>query len=361
MFRTSSIFVGIILSICLLMVNCSKEDDTSPDSVKADLNVIPYTNLSEYNFFKGNMADLVGNEGVLPYDLITPLFTDYAIKDRFIWIPEGVSGKYMNDESVVDFPVGTVIIKNFKYENVQPDNTTRILETRLLVRKTSKWEAYTYEWNQTQTEATFLQIGKKIPITWNQNGTQFSTTYKIPTQEECKTCHRFKGDISPIGPKPQNLFKNFNYSTGSMNQLMKWKEEGYLDAVPSNTTTITDWSDVSAPLANRARAYLDVNCAHCHNQFGSATNTSLFYNIAIEDIDLLGYCKTPISAGGDATGGNKYDIVPGDADASILVYRLSSTVDEIAMPELGRTTNHLEGIQLIRDWINSLPEDDRCH
>lgn len=361
-FKTPSRVTSLLTTlfcICLLMVNCDKEND-SPIG-KENLNAIPYTTLSEYDFFNGNMADLQGKEGVIPYDLITPLFTDYAIKNRFIWIPDGVSGKYVDDESVVDFPVGTIIIKNFKYENIQPSNTTQILETRLLVRKASKWEAYVYEWNEEQTEATFLQIGKQIPITWKQNGTDLSTTYKIPTQEECKTCHRFQGDVAPIGPKPQNLFKDFNYTSGTMNQLVKWNNEGYLDVVPSNITTIEDWSDASAPLTDRARAYLDVNCAHCHNEFGSATNTSLFYNIAIENIDLLGYCKTPISAGGDATGGNKYDIVPGDADASILVYRLSSTIDEVAMPELGRSANHIEGIQLIREWIDSLPEDDRCH
>lgn len=355
MFRTSF----ILLSLCLLIMNCSKEDN-SPIG-KENLDAMPYNTLSEYDFFEGDMANLQGKDGVIPYDLITPLFTDYAIKDRFIWMPEGESGKYVNDGSVIDFPVGTIIIKNFKYENVQPNNDTRILETRLLVRKSAKWEAYVYEWNEAQTEATFLQIGRKVPITWLQNGTELSTNYKIPTQEECKTCHRFQGEVSPIGPKPQNLFKDFNYADGAMNQLVKLEQEGYLDATPSNIVTIADWSDNTAPLEERARAYLDINCAHCHNEFGSATNTSLFYNIEIEDVDLLGFCKTPISAGGDATGGNKYDIVPGDADASILVYRLSSTVDEVAMPELGRSMNHIEGIELIREWIDSLPEDDRCH
>ncbi|MGB1241879.1 MAG: SO2930 family diheme c-type cytochrome [Chitinophagales bacterium] len=355
------LYCGITFCILLVMTNCSKENDIDPNAVQGDLNAIPYTNLSEYNLFKGEMANLEGNEGVLPYDLITPLFTDYAIKNRFIWMPDGETAKYMEDDKVVDFPVGTIIIKNFKYENVLPNNTTRIIETRLLVRKSSKWEAYTYEWNEAQTEARFLQIGRKVPISWNQNGTEFSTNYKIPTQEECKTCHRFQGDISPIGPKPQNLSKSFAYATGSMNQLVKWQTEGYLDNIPNNINTIADWEDTSKPLQDRARAYLDINCAHCHNEFGSATNTSLYYNIAIENVDLLGFCKTPISAGGDATGGNKYDIVPGKSNESILVYRLSSTVDEIAMPELGRSINHSKGIQLISDWIDSLPSDDRCH
>lgn len=351
---------GLSALLLILTFSCDKENGMN-SNVNVNLNNVPYASLSDYNFFVSNMADLEVNEGVLPYDLINPLFTDYAIKDRFIWMPEGVSASYIEGQKVVDFPVGTVIIKNFKYENVLPNNETRLLETRLLVRKSSKWEAYTYKWNEAQTEATFLQIGGKVPISWVQNGETFETVYKIPTQEECKTCHRFQGDIAPIGPKPQNLHKMFDYTTGSMNQLEKWKEVGYLGDTPSNIQTLADWSNVALPLEERARAYLDINCAHCHNQFGSATNTSLFYDIAIEDKNLLGFCKLPISAGGEATGGNLYDIVPGDADASILVFRLSSTVDEVAMPELGRSVNHTEGIQLIRDWINSLPSDERCN
>ena len=358
--RLSYLFCSIFLLVMTLSIGCDKENNDG-SIIHANLSDLPHALLSDYNLFKGDMANLEPQKGVIPYDLITPLFTDYAIKDRFIWMPDGTSGTYISDGAVIDFPVGTIIVKNFKYENVLPNNDTRIIETRLLVRKANKWEAYTYEWNDAQTEATFLQIGRKVPISWMQNGTELSTNYKIPTQEECKTCHRFQGDVAPIGPKPQNLHKSFEYLSGSMNQLAKWKEVGYLDMAPSSVQTLANWSDSAQPLETRARAYLDINCAHCHNEFGSATNTSLFYNIEIDDIDLLGFCKTPISAGGDATGGNKYDIVPGDADASILVYRLSSTVDEVAMPELGRSMNHTEGIQLIREWIDSLPEDDRCH
>ena len=364
-------FWFVITGLILVFVwACSSDDDMmdpDPDpapvleKVNLDLNAIPYSNLSDYNFYFGEMADMVGNEGVVPYDLVTPLFTDYAIKDRFIWMPEGTSASYAGDGAVIEFPVGSVIIKNFKYNNVSPSNSTRILETRLLIKTQEKWEVFVYEWNEEQTDASFLQIGRTISISWTQNGNSIQTNYKIPTQEECKNCHRYDGDVAPIGPKPQNLSKMYNYSDGSMNQLQKWTELGYLSGAPSSVTAIADWENQAETLEDRARAYLDVNCAHCHNEKGTASNTSLFYNIEIEDTDLLGYCKQPISAGGGATGGHKYDIVPGNAEESILVFRLSSTEAEIAMPELGRTLNHTEGIQLISDWIDSLEPDDRCN
>lgn len=358
----------LFLTLGFFIVSCGEdgmeemeeEMEIELEDINFNLNAMPYQTLSEYNFFYGEMSAFKGNKGVLPYDLITPLFTDYAIKDRFLWIPDGLSSSYVNDNEVLDFPVGTIIIKNFKYNNILPGNETKILETRLLVKKDNKWEAYSYEWNESQSEATFLQIGRSIPITWNENGQTLSTNYKIPTQEECKTCHRYKGNISPIGPKPQHMDRAYTYEDGPMNQLDKMVEIGYLQSIPSTIHSVANWEDPSESLNDRARAYLDINCSHCHNEQGSASNTSLYYGSNIDDKDLLGFCKVPISAGGDATGGHKYDIVPGNAGESILIYRLSSTEAEVAMPELGRTLNHTEGIALITEWINSLDQDDRC-
>ena len=78
--------------------------------------VEPYEKLSQYQFFKGNLADLQPNDRVIPYDLNSPLFSDYAHKARFVWMPEGTSASYTT-ESVLDFPKGAAIIKNFYYEN----------------------------------------------------------------------------------------------------------------------------------------------------------------------------------------------------------------------------------------------------
>ncbi|MBC8987435.1 hypothetical protein H9X96_16835 [Pedobacter sp. N36a] len=95
--------------------------------------------------------------------------------------------------------------------------------------------------------------------------------------------------------------------------------------------------------------------AHCHTKGGDAYNTGLFLDYAEKDPGHLGFKKAPVSAGG-GTGGLDYDIIPGNADQSILYYRMNSTEPGTAMPELARTLTHREGVQLIREWINSLPK-----
>ena len=116
--------------------------------------------------------------------------------------------------------------------------------------------------------------------------------------------------------------------------------------------------DSSGTLHERAMAYLDINCAHCHRREGSA-NTSGLHLRADAKLDLaLGVYKATVSAGA-GTGGNTYSIVPGHPEESIMIYRMSSTNPGAMMPELGRTINHTEGIALISDWIKNMEVEDR--
>ena len=112
----------------------------SNSPVNFDLDNIPYDNLSDYNFFEGELKNLTPTNGVLPYDLISPLFSDYAHKKRFVWMPTNAKAEYVDDHSAFDFPVGTVLIKNFFYENVQPNNDTVIVETRLMYMTEEGWD-----------------------------------------------------------------------------------------------------------------------------------------------------------------------------------------------------------------------------
>jgi hypothetical protein len=100
-------------------------------------------------------------------------------------------------------------------------------------------------------------------------------------------------------------------------------------------------------------AYLDINCSHCHQAIGPASTSGLFLEFDQKEPMKLGIMKTPVAAGNGA-GAFDYDIVPGKADESILTFRMNSTEVGIAMPELGRTTIHQEGVELIREWINSM-------
>jgi hypothetical protein len=108
-------------------------------------------------------------------------------------------------------------------------------------------------------------------------------------------------------------------------------------------------------VAARARAYLEINCAHCHNPAGAAANSGLFLDRRQSDPVALGIGKRPVAAG-RGSGGRDFAIAPGDPDASILVYRMESTDPGIAMPELGRATVHVEGVKLLREWIATMPK-----
>jgi hypothetical protein len=116
------------------------------------------------------------------------------------------------------------------------------------------------------------------------------------------------------------------------------------------------WDDETAPLEDRARAYLDINCAHCHSPVGAADTSGLFLDIDTEVGPQYGICKAPIAAGG-GSGGRLVDISPGEPDESIITYRMGSTEPASMMPELGRSLSHDEGVDLIAEWIDSLDGD----
>lgn len=318
----------------------------------------PFEKLSQYNFFKGNLANLEPSDRVIPYDLNSPLFSDYAHKARFVWMPEGTSANYRTGE-VLDFPKETVLIKNFYYENDETDISKgrRIIETRLLINRGEDWEAIGYIWNKEQTEANLEVVGDIKEVSWvNKTGATQNLNYIIPNRNQCKSCHLQGKKQIPIGPKVRNLNKTFTYENGTMNQLEKWTSVGYLTGYEAseNHPKVANWDDEqNENLNERAMAYLDINCAHCHYKNGSA-NTSGLHLVADAQPDMsLGIYKATVSAGA-GTGGHTYSIVPGHPEESIMIYRMSSTNPGAMMPELGRTTVHKEGVELISSWIKNM-------
>ena len=312
-------------------------------------------NLSEYSIFSGDPKELIASDGFIHYDLITPLFTDYAFKHRLIYIPEQSKIEY-KERDVFEFPEGSMIVKTFYYphdfENI--NQGVDLVETRLLVHETSGWKAYPYIWNDEDTDAVLSVAGGIRPVSWKDKKGNHAIDYIVPNMNQCKGCHVKDGKFVPIGPTARQLNKNLDYHDGIYNQLDKWYDLGLLDNLPDIIPKIADWDDpTSGSLDKRARAWLDINCAHCHNTQGPAKTSGLFLDYYQEDPKALGVYKTPIAAG-RGSGEFEYDIVPGDPDHSILVYRFNSTDPGVMMPELGRTMVHHEGLQLIRDWIYSM-------
>ncbi|SEA15243.1 conserved hypothetical protein, HNE_0200 family [Chitinophaga terrae (ex Kim and Jung 2007)] len=308
--------------------------------------------LSDYGFFEGNLRSLRPKAGVLPYYLATPLFTDYTLKDRFIVLPADSAMRYKG-AGLLEFPDSTFIIKNFAYLNSRQEKV--MIETRLLFRDPAdhQWKVMNYLWDSTQQDARQWILGKKIPITLlDDSGAAHTTVYQMPNTNDCKRCHINNSVLTPIGPKARNL----NHDAGKGNQLQQWAKLQKLAGLPgiSAVAKLPDWQDsVNYSVKERARAYLDVNCAHCHTHGGDAYNTGLFLEYEQQNENHLGFMKSPVSAGGGA-GGLDYDIVPGDALHSILAYRMNSTVPGTAMPELARTVIHKEGVALVSRWINEM-------
>ena len=344
-------------TICNASGNCKTETISilinSNTPVLFNLENMPYQTLSEYQFFQGALKNLEPEFGVVPYTLNSPLFTDYSKKKRFIWMPNNTKASYIDDNVPLDFAIGTVLIKNFYYDNVLPNNETKIIETRLMIRKNEGWTFANYVWNDAQNEALFDLDGSTVDLQWQENGEINTVQYRIPSGAKCLTCHKIQETPQPIGPKPRNLNLVYDYSEDSENQLNKLVDLGYLEnALPSNITTLPNYTNTNESLDLRVRAYLDINCAHCHSEeTHCAYRPMRFDYISTEDFTNIGVC---VDAETDLGFNLGHIVEPGDARNSVLHFRLNSTEPSNRMPLLGRTVVHSEGVQLIEDWINAL-------
>lgn len=371
MFRAALIICAALLAACSAKKVTPVFHATDNPAVLADWGVLQVD---------GKTLEL--GQGVVPYTLNTPLFTDYAHKLRTIWMPVSVSAKYREGD-VLDFPVGTIVSKTFYYpvgfnasggevvlkqDDLQPVSqstgldlkTHRLIETRLLVRRDDGWEPISYVWNDAQTAAKLTRIGALKKLTLNDPKMSKNFTYAVPNINQCAGCHAPNNTtkvMTPIGPKPRHLNRDYIYAPGVMNQLDKLTEAGFLKGTPAAPPKAALWGDKSASITAKSRAYLDINCAHCHNPVGPADTSGLHLNIENQSKPHLGMCKNAVAAG-SGTGGRTYDITPGQPEDSITVYRMATTDPGAMMPELGRSLTHTEGVALIEEWIAAM--EDVC-
>lgn len=345
----------------------------------------PPQRLSEWGVIlaDGNVLEL--NEGVVPYDLNTPLFSDYALKLRTVWIPPGERAQYAAGK-VLEFPEGTIISKTFHYEKsgrqaerlltVKGEDRESslgpgaaldldinvLIETRLLVRHEAGWTALPYVWNEEQTDAYLEIAGDVRQIGLVRDHETLNITYVVPDTNQCAGCHvtdHTSRRMQPIGPKPWQLNRTYEWWGNEVAQLQNWADAGLLAGFAGEAPQGVRWTDPgNATLEQRARAYLDVNCAHCHNPAGAADTSALHLNIDAPLDRLYGICKTPVAVG-RGSGDRPVDIFPGRPQDSILVFRMEDTDPAIAMPELGRSAVHAEGVRVVSDWIASMNGDCR--
>jgi uncharacterized repeat protein (TIGR03806 family) len=351
---------ALIFTVCLsLVIGCQRERKpivvAEEEPTGIELSSLGNTTLSSYGFFQGDLKNLDPVEGVVHYELNSPLFSDYAYKKRFIRFPEGKHATYHHDD-VFDFPEGTVLIKNFYYpaDFRKPDENIRLLETRLLMLESGSWKALPYIWNEEQTEAYLDVAGKSIDVAWTHyDGTQKQVVYSVPDMNQCKGCHLRGDKVTPIGPVARQL--NGTGEGNTVNQLINLAEHGWLQGLPAldQVPRLVSYEDEEEQLDLRARAWLEVNCAHCHRPDGPAKTSGLHLLADVKDPFALGVGKPPVAAG-RGSGGLKYDIVPGNPRESILFYRINSDDPGVMMPELGKSMIHEEGVELVREWINEM-------
>jgi uncharacterized repeat protein (TIGR03806 family) len=344
--------VRVALIACLLLSACSgRADDPPAPSLGVILDDAPAMNLSDYGLFT-NLSSAQPAPGVVAYDLVNPLFSDHAVKHRFVFVPKGRKATY-SGRDVFDFPVGTVLVKTFAFapDMRLPETAPYKVETRLLIHKQNGWAAFPYVWNASGTQATYAPAGKQIVIEMiDPDGAPLSIRYAVPNKNQCKTCHQSGDAVLPIGPKARNL--NHDGPSGT-NQLDDWQARGMIDGIPAHPAVIPAIWDSSLPVDARARAYLDINCAHCHKADGSASNSGLWLGWTESDPVKLGLGKHPTAAG-RGSGGRIMVVEPGLPDQSILYFRMASDEPGIAMPELGRSIIDDEGLALVHDWIAGL-------
>jgi uncharacterized repeat protein (TIGR03806 family) len=315
------------------------------------------TTISEWGLF-ADPAMQIPAEGVVPYEINAPLFSDYAAKHRFIRLPEGTTIALDADGRML-FPDGTVLVKTFGFlrDLRDPSLGERIVETRLLVLEGDTWEPYVYVWNDDVSEATLDQTGARVPVEFTGNdGSAVPFTYRVPNEVQCGNCHGGTGASEPIGPRASQLDRMNDYGAGEVNQLDHLVSLGWLASRPSAPAWV-DPDDTSAPLEERARAYLHANCAHCHREGGASSQSGLWYDYDVTEDVRLGVCKPPAAAG-RGTGGRPVDLWPGDPERSIMVFRMESTEAGVKMPELPTVLAHTEGAALIREWVAAMPPRD---
>jgi len=311
--------------------------------------------LSDWGFFEGDPAALQPSSNALMYDLNTALFSDYAWKQRLVVVPDGKTVQFSADE-VFGFPDGTSLVKTFYYpaDFRKPGKGRRIIETRVMHKENGVWNFYPYLWNEEQTEAYYDVSGtvKQLSYT-DHNGKKRQETYVVPNKNQCKSCHEFNGQSIPIGPAARHLNRDIDYKGAPVQQLELWKQHFGMQGMPATEHIARNavWNDAtSGSTAERARAYLDINCGHCHRPGGQASTSGLYLYAQERDSTRLGVYKPPVAAG-RAAESFRFSIEPGSPEKSILMYRMRSLDPGIMMPEVGRRRNDEEALQLLSEWI----------
>lgn len=304
-----------------------------------------------------NLETLEPSAGLVPYDVNAPLWSDGAEKDRYLALP-GVERIGWRADDAWAFPLGTVLVKTFRLPRVRGVESTAIrVETRVLLLSPDGWEGYSYRWRDDQSDADLLAGSDTRAITVldeSAPGGAYEQTWRFPSRGACTSCHTAAAGFV-LGLTTRQLNRDFAYGGGVDNQLRAWNRAGLFDAgVPINPAWLPAHpltSDASAPIAARARAYLDANCAMCHRPGGPAiTAIDLRSTVTVGAMNLVGVAPRF----GDVGLASPLLVRPHDHGSSTLWARMHTTGAD-RMPSIASSIVDVEGSALVAAWIDAGP------
>jgi uncharacterized repeat protein (TIGR03806 family) len=302
--------------------------------------------LSETGCF-ADLAALTPAEGVVPYGVQSPLWSDGAGKLRHFALPPGGVFEYRENDAW-EAPEGTVFLKTFTLPRA--DGGERRLETRVYVRQATGWQGFTYRWNEAQDDADLLEDGQVEALDPAVHP-QGPDAWTYPSRAQCDTCHT-PASNHVLGFQTAQLNGDFAYASGATQQLEALQLAGYV-ALPGPVDTLPRYAardDDAAPVEDRARAMLASNCAHCHRPDGQGnTRIDLRANIPLSE---AGLCD--VSPGqGDLGLEDARLLAPGDPARSVLHARITRRGPS-AMPPLATRAVDDVGVSLVTRWIEGL-------
>lgn len=307
--------------------------------------------LSESGCFAG-LNPLRPAAGVVPYEVNSELWSDGASKMRYVRVPSGAPGR-LNGSGEIDLPDETVLLKNFFIpRRISGREEQHIVETRVLVKRNGGYRGYTYRWNDARTEAYLLGGATTRTVTMTGANGDETFLYHYPSTGECTRCH-----TASLGGALGFSVAQLNKSVGNVNQLSALANAGILDrstlpADPGTLPRMANPRDTSSSLDARARSYLHVQCAMCHNA-NEPSNQGEFdmrFDLSFADTRL---CDGAPRNGDLGVSGAKL-IKPQDPNRSLVWLRTHSLNPMIRMPPLATTRLDPAGDQLLADWIRGI-------
>lgn len=308
--------------------------------------------LTETKLF-ADVAALKPAPRFVPYVVSSPLWSDGAVKQRWIGLPEGQKVELADDGSL-KLPVGTIFVKQFDLPpSVAPHGRTHRLETRVLVVGTETVYGLTYRWNPQGTDADL--VSEPVDEGIQDDAGKQSRTWHFPSFGQCWSCHRTENRV--LGFTAPQL--NMKGADGN-EQLMELAARGIFSeaSVANMPAGLTRPSDTTASLDARASAYLAANCSSCHHPgvsfLGGGETWNALPGVALGNRGLAGapHHNTPMARALNLINAPLID--PGNPDGSILMARVKSNNPDLRMPPLARNAVDADGALLIDQWIRSL-------